>query len=88
MGKGKALVSVEVRNGDINRALKIFKRRGFDSGHLQEVRDRKEFTKPKTKRREEKQQAIRRNNLQTMLEKIEGGDTSVKLPTKKEKKKK
>jgi len=69
MGKGKALVSVEVRNGDINRALKIFKRRGFDSGHLQEVRDRKEFTKPKTKRREDLQKtAINFFNSQKILQ--------------------
>jgi small subunit ribosomal protein S21 len=50
---------VEVRNGDIQRALKIFKSKTIVSGHLQELRDRKEYTKPTTVRRKEKNQAIR-----------------------------
>jgi ribosomal protein S21 len=87
MGKGKALVSVEVRKGDINRALKIFKRRGFDSGHLQELRERQTYTKPKTVRRKQKLDAVRRQELETLKEKIEGGDKYAKLPTKKVKKK-
>ena len=52
-------VKVEVRNGDIMRALKLFKRKTMDSGHLQELRDRKEYTKPTTVRRKQKQQAVR-----------------------------
>lgn len=53
-------INVEVRNGDINKALKLFKSKTIKSGHLQELRDRKEYTKPTTIRRKEKQQAIRR----------------------------
>jgi len=87
MGKGKSLVSVQVRNGDINKALKIFKKRGFDSGHLQELRDRKEYTKPSVARRKQKQQAVRKEQLRNMIDKIEGGDMKVKLPEKKSKKK-
>ena len=87
MSKGKSLVSVQVRNGDINRALKIFKKRGFDSGHLQELRDRKEYTKPSVAKRKQKQQAVRREQLQNMIDKIEGGDMKIKLPEKKSKKK-
>ena len=87
MGKGKSLVSVQVRNGDINKALKIFKKRGFDSGHLQELRDRKEYTKPSVAKRKQKQQAVRREQLQNMIDKIEGGDMKIKLPEKKNKKK-
>ena len=52
-------IKVEVRSGDIIKALKLFKRKVTDSGHLQELRDRKEYTKPTTKRRKQKQQAIR-----------------------------
>jgi len=51
---------VEVRNGDIQKALKIFKSKTIESGHLQELRDRKEYTKRTTARRRQKQQAIRR----------------------------
>lgn len=87
MGKGKKLVSVEVKKGDINRALKIFKKRSFESGHLQELRERQEYTKPKTKRRKQKKDAIRRQYMETLKEKIESGDKYAKLPTSKKKKK-
>ena len=87
MSKGKALVSVQVRNVDINKALKIFKKRGFDSGHLMELRERQEYTKPTVTKRKKKLDAVRRQNMQTIIEKIESGDKHAKLPTKKIKKK-
>lgn len=87
MGKGKNLVSVEVRNGDINRALKIFKRKTFESGHLQELRERQQFEKPTTKRRKMKKDAVRRQYIETLKEKIENGDKYAKLPTPKKNKK-
>jgi len=83
MSKKIKLVSVEVRKGDINRALKLLKRKQMDSGHLFELKDRKEFTKPKTVRRKQKLDAIRRNNLEVMLDKIESGDTTIRLKEKK-----
>lgn len=61
-------VSVEVRNGDIARALKQFKRKVMNSGHLQELRDRKEYVKPKTVRRIVKQSAIRREKYRNMVD--------------------
>ena len=67
----KQKVAVEVRNGDIARALKIFKKRVMDSGHLQEVRDRREYTKPTTVKRKTKQQAIRADFRRRMNENLE-----------------
>ena len=83
----KKLVTIKVRNGDINKALKKFKRACFDSGHLQELRERQTYTKPKTARRKQKLDAIRRQELQTLKEKIDGGDTSIKISSRKNKKK-
>jgi small subunit ribosomal protein S21 len=83
MSKKVSLVSVTVVKGDINRALKKYKRKVNDSGHLLELRDRKEFTKPKVARRKQKLDAIRRNNLEVMLEKIESGDNTIRLKSKK-----
>ena len=80
MGKSKARVSVEVRKGDINRALKIFKRRGFDSGHIQELKDRKQFTKPTTSKRKQKQRAIHLQELKTIEDKVERGDLKLNPP--------
>jgi len=83
MSKKIKLVSVEVRKGDINRALKLLKRKQMDSGHLFELKDRKQYTKPKTVRRKQKLDAIRKNNLEVMLEKIEAGDNTIRLKEKK-----
>ena len=43
-------LTVEVRNNDINRAWRKLKRLLQDEGVLQELRDRKHFTKPSEKR--------------------------------------
>jgi len=40
----KPIVTVKVRKGDINRALKIFKRAVMNSGHIFEYKDRQEYT--------------------------------------------
>ena len=87
MGKGKAIVTIKVRNGDINKALKMFKRKSFDSGHLMELRERQTYTKPKTVSRKQKLDAIHRQEMETLNERVESGDSSVKLPSKKSKKK-
>jgi small subunit ribosomal protein S21 len=78
MSRGKPRVSVEVRKGDINRALKIFKKRGFNSGHIQELKDNKEYTKPSVSRRRKKQKAV-------LDDKVERGDVRL-TPTKPKKK--
>jgi ribosomal protein S21 len=88
MNNEKSLVTVYVKNGDINKALKIFKKRTFESGHLMELRDRKQFTKPTTEKRKQKKDAIRRQDFQTMLDKVSNGDTTIKVTEKKVKNKK
>lgn len=50
---------VKVVNGNIELALKVFKRKLKESGKLEELKDRKEYTKPTTKRRKQKKDAIR-----------------------------
>jgi len=46
------LVTIEVRNNDIAKALKLFKKRVEESGHIQELRERKEYKKPSVVKRE------------------------------------
>tara|TARA_B100002019_G_scaffold12649_1_gene10223 strand:+ start:771 stop:1037 length:267 start_codon:yes stop_codon:yes gene_type:complete len=86
MSKHPKLVSVQVRNGNIQKALKIFKRRVDESAHLQLLRTKQQYTKPTTVRRKQKQQAVREEQKRVMLEKIDNGDTSIRLFTKKRKK--
>lgn len=46
----KTGLTVEVRNGDFNGALRRFKKKVQEAGIIQEIRERKEFTKPSVKR--------------------------------------
>jgi small subunit ribosomal protein S21 len=48
---------VEVRNGDINGALRRFKKKVQDSGILQELRDKEFYEKPSIRRKKAKAQA-------------------------------
>ena len=47
-------LSVEVRNGDINYALRKFKKKVQDSGIMQELKEREFYEKPTTKRKRAK----------------------------------
>jgi small subunit ribosomal protein S21 len=77
----KKLVTIKVRKGDINRALKKFKRAVMDSGHLFELRERQEYTKPTTIRRKQKQKAIRNQKIEWMKQ------NDMEIPNKRKKKK-
>lgn len=55
----KVLTTTKVFKGDINRALKIFKSKTVESGHLEELRERKEFKKPSVVKRKMKKDAVR-----------------------------
>lgn len=46
----KSGLTVEVRNGDFNYALRKFKKKVQEDGVLQELRDRQHYVKPSEKR--------------------------------------
>lgn len=64
----KGLVGIKVWKGDINKALKKFKRAVIESGHIDELKERQQFTKPTTKKRKQKQEAIRKAQFERMKE--------------------
>jgi ribosomal protein S21 len=64
------LVKVVVRDGNLQKALQVFKKKVFKSGHLEELKRRREYTKPTTERRLEKQTAVRKNHLLVQKEKL------------------
>ena len=51
---------VTVRNGDVEKALRIFKKKVQRSGLLKELRDRREYRKPSEERQLAKKRAIKR----------------------------
>ena len=54
------MLKIPVVKGNINRALKQFKRKFRNTQVLKELRERQYFTKPSLKRRIEKDEAIRK----------------------------
>lgn len=70
---GKSIVIVDCTKQDINKALKEFKRKVIKSGHIIELKNRKEYTKPTTEKREQKQKAIRKQQREVILDKIAAG---------------
>jgi len=52
------MLKVEVKNGKIDRALKVLKNKVRNTKQTKELRDRKEFTKKSVKKRRQKQLAI------------------------------
>lgn len=61
---------VEVRNGDVNKALRIFKKKVQESGVIQEYKERQHYVKPSEKRRRAKQ-AGRKRWLKTVEKRIQ-----------------
>ena len=70
---GVSIVIVDCTKQDINKALKEFKRKVIKSGHIMELRNRKEYTKPTAEKREQKQKAIRKQQREVILDKIAAG---------------
>ena len=54
------MLKIPVVKGNINRALKQFKRKFRDTKVLKELRERKYYTKPSLKKRIQKDEAIRK----------------------------
>ena len=64
----RSLVTVKVREGNITQALKVFKKKVANSGHIEETKKRRYYTKPTTERRLIKQQAVRKNQQRVQRE--------------------
>ena len=54
------MLKIPVIKGNINRALKQFKKKFRDTQVLKEVRERKNYTKKSLKRKIQKEEAIRK----------------------------
>ena len=54
------MLKIPVIKGNINRALKQFKKKFRDTQVLKELRERKHYTKPSAKKRVQKDEAIRK----------------------------
>jgi small subunit ribosomal protein S21 len=64
----KCLIHVEVRNGDINKALKIWKKKTFSSGHILKLRENQQYDKPSVGKRIDMEKAIRTQYINRLKE--------------------
>jgi small subunit ribosomal protein S21 len=65
---GKSLVTVTVTDGNLEKALRKFKRKVTDSGHLLEYKERQEFKSPSEIKKERKKKAKHAQYLITKSE--------------------
>ena len=63
------MVLVEVRNGNLEKAMRVLKKKVQREGLVNEIRDRQYYTKPSEKKREAKKQGIK--NYKKKMKKLE-----------------
>jgi small subunit ribosomal protein S21 len=57
------MLIVSVKGGNIEWALKDYKRKVQSTKQIEELRDRKNFTKPSKRKRLQREETIRKNKL-------------------------
>ena len=57
------MLIVSVKNGNIDWALKDYKRKVQSTKQIEEFRERKNFTKPSVRKRLQKEETIRKNKF-------------------------
>ena len=62
------MIKVIVKNGKLDPALKVWKRKVRNTKQLQQLRENKEFTKPSKKRRLQKQKASYKQKMRRLNE--------------------
>ncbi len=63
------MLIVDVKDGNIERALKVYKNKVKSVKQIERLRDRKEFKKPSITKRIKKKKAIRNEQLQNYFHK-------------------
>jgi small subunit ribosomal protein S21 len=63
------MLIIEVKNGNIEQALKQYKRKVIKTKQIKNLRDRQQFTKKSVERRDEFRKASYVQNLRTNAEK-------------------
>ena len=58
--RGDKMITVQVKNGELDKALRKFKQRVAKSGLPSEVKKKKEYTKPGVVKREARKEAQRK----------------------------
>ena len=57
------MLIINIKGGNVEGALKEYKRKVQNTKQIEELRERKNFTKPSVKKRLQKEETIRKNKL-------------------------
>ena len=64
--------TVEVRNNNVEKALRVLKKKLIKSGQMKELKERQYFQKPSFKKREKKKENIRRYKKDQKIKSLKG----------------
>ena len=65
-------ITVEVRNNNVEKALRVLKKKLIKSGQMKELKERQYFQNPSFKKREKKKEGIRRYKKEQKLKALKG----------------
>ena len=65
-------ITVEVRNNNVEKALRVLKKKLIKSGQMKELKERQYYQKPSFKKREKKKEGIRRYKKEQKLKAFKG----------------
>ena len=63
---------IEVRNNNVEKALRVLKKKLMKDGVMKELRDRQYYQKPSFKKREKKKENIRRHKKDQKIKALKG----------------
>ena len=66
-------IEVSVRNNNVDKAMRVLKKKLLKDGLMRELRDRQYYSKPSLVKREEKKQAVRRYKKDQKLKALKEG---------------
>ena len=64
--------TIEVRNNNVEKALRVLKKELMKDGVMKELRDRQYYSKPSWKKREKKKENIRRYKKDQKIKALKG----------------
>ena len=64
--------TIEVRNNNVEKALRVLKKKLLKDGVMKELRDRQYYQKPSFKKREAKKESIRRHKKDQKIKALKG----------------
>ena len=64
--------TIEVRNNNVEKALRVLKKKLIKDGVMKELKERQYYQKPSFKKREKKKESIRRHKKDQKIKALKG----------------